>query len=1601
MRRVFVLAFVLLTVPSFASTRTWVVQSGNWSNPANWSPQGLPQPGETLEFRGTLQPIAMVNDLPPGTVVGPMLFLGEGSLTGNPLTLTGDLSFVSSPSAVPFTISTDLTLGASITIQHAIIKNFTGAIDVNGKTLTFDPAYSTTIRGPIRGTGTILINGTGLHIDSSGPFSGTIDGRVNIAGSYPNATVVSARFSGEGTVGPVHAGLLYPGDNDPRPSTGGDRVIGTLQTGSLAIDPAGAAENGGAHNSMPRGRLLFDINPAGASDLVQVRGTVSLDATLEIDLFSTPANGQSFTLIDNDGTDPVSGRFTGLSEGASFTVGTTTMWVTYRGGDGNDVVLNAGSPPPTAKTWTGATSANWSEPANWSPVGVPVSGDALLFPAGARLTTNNDLSGFIVGPMMFQDDYVLSGNAIALIGDLQFSGTSVDFTCSAPLSLRQSLKFQSAGSTTFLGPIDSGHHVLTLATKRTAIRGPISGTSEIVIEGEGLTVAGNGPFSGRFRGRLDITGEYPNATLDGWTGSLSGSGTFAAVAAMILSPGSTNPCCADSHAGGVIRTNWFSLNDDYRVDLHATGVSDQVIVTGPVALYGELEVTTHGALTAPAYTIIDNDGTDPVYEGFAGLPEGATFYAGDEKFGITYKGGDGNDVVLTRLTTPAKAATATALAQSAATSAVNEPVTFTATVTSSASVPTGTVTFTNGSALLGTATLQNGVAELTTSTLGEGSHSIVATYSGSEAFESSASAPVVHTVSKGSATVAIAALSSGLVHGDDASYRVDVSATSGTPDGSVTLRVDGNAAGTSALGAGSATFTVPSLAAGEHVIAATYEGNAQYGTATASITQTVAKAQTTASLESSANPSLPGASVDVTARVSVPDRPALAAEGTVVFRNNGQVVGEAPLGGGAATVRIGPLAAGDHEITATYGGGAGFEGSTATLTQRVVADETATSTTLTQNRATTEVNQPVTFTARVTAASGVPSGTVTFTDGDATLGSAALTNGVAELTTKALAEGNHDIVARYGGSDPFAASASAPLRHRVVRGNPHVALTLGATSLVHGDPATFRIDVSSKAGDGRVPAGRVTLRVDGTAAGSAALNAGSATITVPMLFAGEHTISATYEGNAEFALATASITRTVAKGTASVALETDADRAVAGEPIDVTVRVSSGRPTLPADGIVAVWHGRQFLGEAVLAGGVATANLGRFEAGEYDITAAYAGSAGFEAANGTLRLRVTEPVASVASQNFDEGNGLHEVAVQIQLTGSSPTPVVLEYRTIDGTAAAADDYEEARGTLTLAPGQSVATVPVRVIGDTQPEPDETFSIELTNPVGARIRASAPIVIRNDEPLHHPPVAYTYQSDNAELQATFYAPLEGSGPRPVILWVPGDEAYDSAGDDIAALRLTAHGYAVVAATYRPAGTAPFPAQVRDLEAAVRWLRANAATLNIDPNRVAAWGTGAGGHLAALLGAGFGGNAPDSRVQAVVTWGAIADPATLSDDALACGTIDWNAATSPAATLLGCSPRACSAPAEAAATAAHAGAGDAAMLVMHGANDCVVGPRQSQRLYEALQRAGVDATLKVLDGVGRDDAFWTSSDAFGEVRTFLDDQFSGARRRAVRR
>lgn len=120
--------------------------------------------------------------------------------------------------------------------------------------------------------------------------------------------------------------------------------------------------------------------------------------------------------------------------------------------------------------------------------------------------------------------------------------------------------------------------------------------------------------------------------------------------------------------------------------------------------------------------------------------------------------------------------------------------------------------------------------------------------------------------------------------------------------------------------------------------------------------------------------------------------------------------------------------------------------------------------------------------------------------------------------------------------------------------------------------------------------------------------------------------------------------------------------------------------------------------------------------------------------------------------------------------------------------------------------------------------------------------------------------------------------------PVVMWLHGGGWWMGPARPNANNILAEQGFFTVSLDYRLTGEAKFPAQIHDVKAAIRWLRANAETLRVNPDRIGVWGHSAGGQLAVL--AGTSGDDPEvegtigpaghsSRVQAVVNLAGVID------------------------------------------------------------------------------------------------------------------------------
>jgi acetyl esterase/lipase len=240
----------------------------------------------------------------------------------------------------------------------------------------------------------------------------------------------------------------------------------------------------------------------------------------------------------------------------------------------------------------------------------------------------------------------------------------------------------------------------------------------------------------------------------------------------------------------------------------------------------------------------------------------------------------------------------------------------------------------------------------------------------------------------------------------------------------------------------------------------------------------------------------------------------------------------------------------------------------------------------------------------------------------------------------------------------------------------------------------------------------------------------------------------------------------------------------------------------------------------------------------------------------------------------------------------------------------------------------------------------------------------------------------------------FLPAGTSAPAPLIIWIHGGAWQAGSKENCPARRFVAQGYAVASLNYRLSQHAIFPAQIEDCKAAVRWLRAHAKDYSLDPNRFGAWGSSAGGHLVALLGTSgevkefeVGANPNvSSRVQAVADFFGPTDLVQMGAQSGPNSRIDHNAPDSPESKLVGGAIQEHQALAAKANPITYVSKDDPPMLLVHGDADPLVPHQQSEILFAALKKAGVEATLHLVKGGGHGNGF--GPDVQELVNAFFD-------------
>jgi hypothetical protein len=387
----------------------------------------------------------------------------------------------------------------------------------------------------------------------------------------------------------------------------------------------------------------------------------------------------------------------------------------------------------------------------------------------------------------------------------------------------------------------------------------------------------------------------------------------------------------------------------------------------------------------------------------------------------------------------AQSTTTTTVASSLNPSSFGKVVTFSATVRSESSIPTGTVKFYSETAILGTAPLVNGHASIPVSTLVAGTHQISAVYQGSAKFRFSGSTPLKQDVKYASATTFTSLLSSPnpSVFGQAVTFTATVTSPGGTPpDGEIVTFYEGaNVIGRAFLVAGIASLTqFRGAPARISTMTALYPGDINFASSISSgllqVINSNTQFKTATTLTSSLNPSIYGQKVTLTATVKTAG--SVIPTGNVAYwwSQSGRtlVIGTAALNaGGVATLIKSNLNADPYELLAVYRGDVN-NGASASARLYQVVKQTTSSATLTSSLNPSIKGQAVTFTARIISPTVTATGPVTFSVGNSVLGTAQLSGGIARFTISTLPVGLTKVQVTYLGNSDIAKSSASLLQ---------------------------------------------------------------------------------------------------------------------------------------------------------------------------------------------------------------------------------------------------------------------------------------------------------------------------------------------------------------------------------------------------------------------------------------------------------------------------------------------------------------------------------------------------------------------------------------------
>ena len=616
---------------------------------------------------------------------------GNNDISVSGLTLTGALTLNGGGGNDSATLSNVSVTGSatdglnasnfsSVNVSNSQFNNNTG----EGIELTNAGAVeftSVTATGNDPGT---LINGATSFSDTDGNFSNNDDHGIQLIDISGNVTLIRTTADNNDADN--------DGIGDGLNATDGGDADTVAIGGNLLVQGARFRDSGGANDHQENGVFVASITGSATFQTVEAFGN-------EGDGVRIDAGGTGVTITNGvyagNGANGIEVGQSGTGTGTLFDIGAAN------GNQGDGARIGVTGPVASVVVTGGWFGGNLDDGidlnditgsatltnvlVNFSGSGNDATGHGLEADSVVTLTIdgctfgdnrgdgiNGEASTTInVTNVTFLPNVFGLGGSFTTVGTLNFTpgtGTSADVVTLTSTQIQPMGQQPSAYATVTRLNINTGDGADTIIVKSTIVEPSVitsfinagNGTDTIRIDAPGLTVQ-VGPNG---EGDDDTIEVLAGSTLQGVIGirngdTLKGNGTVKGL--LIVEPGAH---LSPGSSPGTITVNGFlaligGANFDIEINGAAAGTQfDQLVVTGAGStisnMHGTVLNATRLASFLPAagtqFTIIDNQGSDPIPGTFSGLPDNATFPIGGVNFRIDYDGGTGNDVVLTEAT---------------------------------------------------------------------------------------------------------------------------------------------------------------------------------------------------------------------------------------------------------------------------------------------------------------------------------------------------------------------------------------------------------------------------------------------------------------------------------------------------------------------------------------------------------------------------------------------------------------------------------------------------------------------------------------------------------------------------------------------------------------------------------------------------------------------------------------------------------------------------------------------------------------------------------------------------------------------------------------